>query len=55
MADYISEASADSEVVPAKTVLHYEGDEYTLEQAVQAFDVVEDWMNWAMFGVGGPA
>jgi hypothetical protein len=55
MADYISEATASPEVVPAKTVLNYESDEYTLDQAVFALDVVEDCMNWAFFGVGGPA
>jgi hypothetical protein len=55
MADYISEASASPETVPAKTVLNYESGEYTLDQAIYALDVVEDWMDWATFGVGGPA
>jgi len=55
MADYISEASASPEIVPAKMILNYEKEEYTLEQANSALDIVEDCMNWAFFGVGGPA
>jgi hypothetical protein len=55
MADYISEASASPEVVPAKTIEDYTTAEYSLEQANEALDIIEDCMNWAFFGVGGPA
>ena len=50
MADYISEASASPEIVPANSI-----ETYDLEMALEALDVVEDWMNWVVFGVGGPA
>ena len=55
MADYISEATASPEIVPAKTIGDYTTPDYTLDQAIYALDVVEDCMNWAFFGVGGPA
>jgi len=55
MADYISEATASPEIVPAKTIGDYTPTEYSLEQANQALDIIEDCMNWAFFGVGGPA
>ena len=54
MAEYNLEAAASLESVPA-TPINENVSNYTLEMADEALNVVEDWMNWAMFGVGGPA
>lgn len=50
MAEYTQEALANLENVPAISISGY-----TLSRANQALDVDDDCMNWAMFGVGGPA
>lgn len=54
MADYISEASANPGIDQAKKSF-----EYTLEHALMSLNVLEenmdDCMDWATFGVGGPA
>ena len=55
MSDYIPAVSADPGFDQSVQIGDYTQVEYTLEQANTALDVVEDWMDWATFGVGGPA
>ena len=50
MSDYIPAVSADPGFDQSNKIVNY-----TLDQANEALDVVEDWMDWATFGVGGPA
>jgi len=56
MADYISGVSAATEISLAPQV---ENEFYTLSMALEAINTVEedmeDCMDWATFGVGGPA
>ena len=56
MADYISGVSAATEISLAPQV---ENDFYTLTMADLAINIIEedmeDCMDWATFGVGGPA